>query len=360
MGSFLEIKTIMASFVNAFSLTIFLAANLVSVAQTGNATISTEKVTSFDTSMIVDYSKKLNIYVYTINKFRNLNIKNNQLNKRLKYEPIGRTNLGIGFNYKWMGIGIAYNFPFMNTENDRYTETNQFDVQLNIFSRSWGFSGYIQNYKGFYLSNAEDFAVNTEEQHPYLEDLQSASFGLDAFYYFNYRKFSYKAAFMRTERQKKGAGSFMLGAFFKSSNVSAPSGFVVKELPDTLSKHFNLDGYTTFISGVSFGYVRTFLFFKRCFFSLSLVPGIGIRNLLVSNIDQDDIQIKKLAGNFNFKMSLGYEGKRLYLGASSIISSESAKYETVDIAATTGQGRFYIGKRFNLGKKASKSSVQNL
>lgn len=322
------------------------------VAQSNDDFLSNEKTLDYDTSKIQSHSDKLGIYAYSIRKFRTYELKNKEVDKRLKFEPNGQTNLGLGFNYKWMGVGIAVGLPFMNKDNDIYGETSRFDLQLNLFSRFFGVSAYYQNYQGFYLSNPDDFYTwDNKSPYPLLSDLQSASIGASAFYFFNNKKFSYKAAFVRNEVQRRSAGGFVLGGYFDLDVVTTRSGFIPEELPDSLENIFDFNGYSTYIAGVSFGYAYTLVFLKRTFINLSLVPGIGYRNLSIWYITSITETKPSFSGSINSRVSIGYEGKRLYLGLLGIVNAESFKYESVDISSNTGQIRFYIGKRFNVGKK---------
>ncbi len=336
-------------------ITCWLLINAFAFAQSNEATINLEsKKVKYDTSRIESHYDKLAIQLFTIRKFRNFELKSTEFEEKLKFEPNGQTNLGLGFNYKWIGIGMAFSLPFMNKDNDVYGETSRFDLQLNLFARSYGISAYFQNYKGFHLENPEEFISLTNNKYPYIGDLQSFSLGVEAFYFFNNKKFSYKAAFIRNEVQKKSAGGFILGGFYKLSAISAPSGFIPAELPDSLNQFFNINGYVTSSFGISFGYAYTLKLFKRVFLNLSAVPGIGVRNLRIYKINDKEETIRDGTGNFTARFSLGYEGKRLYWGVASIISFESFKYETIDISASTGYVKFYLGKRFNLNLKKKK------
>jgi hypothetical protein len=304
-----------------------------------------------DTSNIISYKDKLGLYIYTINKFRTYEFKNAELGTKLKFQPNGQTNLGLGFNYKWMGIGLAIGIPYFNRDNDVFGETKRFDIQLNLFSRFYGINAYYQKYHGFYLSNPKDFAIWEKNSYPIMGDMQCSSMGISAFYWFNNRKFSYKAAYVRNEVQQKSAGGLVLGIFADADVLNAPSGFIPKALPDSLIKIFDFKGYSTFVAGVTLGYAYTLKFFKRAFINLSLVPGIGYRQLTISYLTSSDKTKPNITGSLKGKFSIGIETKYFYLGTSSFAGIESFKYEEVDISSTSGQVRFYIGKRFNIGNK---------
>jgi hypothetical protein len=299
-----------------------------------------------DSSNITSYHDKLGLYFYSIRKFRTYALKSTNSGLKLKYEPNGRTNIGIGFNYKWMGLGLAVGIPYLNRDNAIYGETNRFDLQLNLFSRFFGINAYYQKYQGFYLSNPRDFLISNKNTFPTLNDMQCSSMGLSAFFWMNNHEFSYKAAYVRNEIQNKSAGGLILGVFADADVVYAPSGFIPNTLPDSLASIINFKGYSTYVGGISFGYAYTLKFFKHAFINISLTPGVGYRHLSIWNISSQDKIKPGISGSVKGKCSVGLETKHFYLGASSIGGLESFKYEEVDISSTSGQIRLYIGKRF--------------
>jgi hypothetical protein len=299
-----------------------------------------------DTINIISYQDKLGLYFYSIRKFRTYELKNSNLGIKLKYEPNGQFNMGMGFNYKWMGIGLAVGIPFLNKDNAVYGETKRLDLQLNLYSRFFGINTYYQKYQGFYLSNPDDFLAWNQRNYPLLGNMECTSMGISAFYWLNNKKFSYKAAYVRNEVQKKSAGGFVLGLFVDADVLYSPSGFIPSELPDSLSKTIDFKGYSTFIAGISLGYAYTLVLFKKSFINFSVLPGIGYRNLTIWYVISDDKTDPDIAGCLKARFSLGYEGKHFYLGGSAAAGLESFKYEEVNISSTSGQIRFYIGKRF--------------
>jgi hypothetical protein len=117
-------------------------------------------------------------------------------------------------------------------------------------------------------------------------------------------------------------------------------------LPDTLTKTINFKGYSTYVAGISLGYAYTLVLFKKSYINLSVLPGLGYRNLTIWYVIYDDKTKPDFTGSLKARFSAGYEGKHFYLGASAIAGIESFKYEEVDISSTSGQLRLYIGKRF--------------
>ena len=318
-----------------------------------NMNIKSKKV-RHDTSKVVDMSHKLALYANTISKFHNIEMKNIETTDKLKLKPNGQTNVGLGFNYKWLGLGVSFSLPFMNKDDEIYGETKRFDTQLNIFSRWFGIDAHLQYYKGFYLENPKDFQDWNEEFYPQIGDIEALSLGIAAYYFFNNKNFSYKAAFTRTQIQKKSAGAFILGGFYNLDIALAPSSFVPSQLNNpNLANDFDINAYSTAIIGLSIGYTYTFVV-KRFFINLSLVPGFGARVVKLWAEGTEHKISPSISASITSRVAIGYEGKHLYWGLNIINTTNSYKHEEYEISSSTGNVKLYIGKRFNFSSRRKK------
>ncbi len=340
-------------------LLILLVANINFLYSQELETIETQvKDIKYDTTRITDLSDQLNLYTGFFGKFHSIELDHSELGRKVKLEPNGKTSLGLGFNYKWLGLGFNFSPGFLNKDDNIYGESNRFDTQLNIYIRSFGVDAYVQYYKGFYLKNPNAFIDWTQESFPLRPDLETFSLGLSGYYFTNSERFSYKAAFTRNQIQKKSAGSLILGAYLNANIASAPGGILPTELPDSLSNYFNIDGFITSTLGVSVGYTYTFAF-KRFFINTSLVPGLGFRN---AEIWEDNISTKldgTITGSATIRIALGYEGRNIYAGINMVSTVDTYEYELLSISSSTGNVRFVIGKRFNTKKLFKRKEKQN-
>jgi len=316
-----------------------------------------KKKIKYDTIKIVDLSDMLGIYVNTISKMNSLEFKDLNTGKKLKFQPNGQTNLGFGFNYKWLRLGIAFGLPFMNQDDDKYGSTKRLDFQLNVFMRSLGIDSHYQKYTGYYLNNADDYLDSTLKIYPNLSNMEVVSLGFSAYYFFNNKKFSYKAVYVRNQIQKKSAGAFILGGFFNLNTAYSPNGFVPDELPDSIKDNYQLRGFETNIMGISIGYTYTLVLFKRFFVNASFVPGIGIRYSEILKKHETITLEPVVSGSATLRFSIGYEGKYLYSGIKAITSVNSYNYNTIDISSGTGNVQLYIGKRFNFNLRKKKRTT---
>ena len=331
---------------------IFLVFSLSSIAQSEVHFTPNTKRIKYDTTRIKDYSDRLSLWIYGIEKLYKLEIQNSDIGKTLKASPNGQTNIGVGFNYKWMGIGIAFKPPFAGNDDDIYGKTSRLDAQFNVFSRSFGMDMSFQYYKGYYISNPEDFSENTDEkEYPQLPDLETSSLELSAYYFTNHRKFSYRAAFVRNEIQLKGAGSPIFGFYTRIDVANGPGGFVPDALPDSLKHDFTIRAFSAINYGLSFGYTYTFVIWKKFFINLSFVPGLGAKSLKIHTTEGSFVPKIGLSARIVGRSAIGYEHKYFYLGISHISITNTFQYNNLHFSAATTKFRFFVGKRFNLKKK---------
>ena len=146
---------------------------------------------------IEDLTDQLILRLYTLTKYNSLEIINP--NGRMIMRPNGNTNLGVGFNYKGLGLGVAFGRPLSQSSIDKYGLTNRFDMQVSMYGKHIGMDGFIQWYQGYYMANPSDFIEWDKPNYPQVRDLEIFSIGGNGFYIFNRKKFSYKAAYLRNE-----------------------------------------------------------------------------------------------------------------------------------------------------------------
>ncbi len=96
---------------------------------------------------------------------------------------------------------------------------------------------------------------------------------------FNHKKYANNAAYSRTQIQQKSAGSVALGYFFNYDEVDSPNGFIPAEYPDTIGNDFDIKSFRYFATGLSAGYMYTWVISESFFLNGSLIPGFGYKNI---------------------------------------------------------------------------------
>lgn len=298
-----------------------------------------------------DYSNMLGLFFYGKQKYSSFSITDPLKNKTIEYTPNTQLNMGLGFNYKWLGIGLAFNFGFVNNDDNIYGKTTRLDLQTNIYLDKAVFDFYLQNYQGFYVNNpASVFSGWEGGDDTYIRpDIQSSTIGISGLYIFNNKRFSYKSAFKQTAIQKKSAGSFMLGASAVIRGFTADSSIF-----PTNSDFATLKPITAnagFYIGVLTAYGYNFNIRKHYFLSLSMTFSIHMGKTAYLFEDGTGYEATTPIAHLQPRMAFGYNKPRWYAGLSfvrdSYFEGDENGVHNLDLEFNSGNFRFFVGMRFN-------------
>lgn len=291
-----------------------------------------------------EYPKKLTLQLFTQSKTNRLAVISPEQN--LKLYPNGTTNIGIGATYHGIGLSLGFGLPKTDKSIAKFGKTTSYDLQVSAYAKRFGFDGFIQSYKGYYNANPDDFIDWNQNYFPLVPDLHITSIGASGFYIFNHKKFSYKAAYKHTAVQHKSAGSFVLGVYGYLDKVNSDNGIVPSEFPDSVRTSINIKGFTTLSTGISYGYIHTFIFAKKILFNIAALPGIGFQGINLTTLDGENSISNKFAGQVQGRAALGYEHKSFYLGIIGNATLRTLYFRDYKIDLSTEQLRIFIGKRF--------------
>lgn len=295
---------------------------------------------------IIDYSDKLLLRVYTISKSNSLIISNASTGEKLVLEPNGQTNIGLGFNYKHFGLGLAFGLPKSSASNTKYGKTQRVDIQGSIYGSKIGGDGFLQIYQGYYNSNPSDFIDWNEDYFPQNPSMRILSVGLSSFYLFNSENYSYRAAFVRDEVQKRSSGSFLLGFFANYDEAKTDNGFIPEDFPDSSRVKVDLKEFATLALGVSIGYAHNFVIKERLIIGLAIIPGFGYQRIDIVHLNGNTGIEDQAAGQILTRLGIGYELNKFYLGLTGSVNFRNMDFDPYDFQLATQQFRFIIGKRF--------------
>lgn len=300
-------------------------------------------------SYYIDKSDLLALRLQFLFKINTIEITKN--NEHYRLEPNSPLAIGVGFNFKGLGLTLGIGLPHSSKSLHKYGSTKRLDLQMSLYSKLIGGDAYLQLYKGYYNSNPEDFIPWDEDYYPKIPDMQTISIGANIYYLFNHKKYSNKAAYARTQIQQKSAGSVALGYFINYDEVDSPNGFIPTEYPDTIGNDFNVKSFRYFATGISVGYMYTWVISKSFFLNISMIPGFGYKNIRLTDAEGESGLEKHAHAQLIVRGALGYELKHFYAGLSGQTLIRNIEYNDYNINLATAQVRFVIGKRFGVGKK---------
>ncbi len=171
-----------------------------------------------------------------------INVSSRLLGKgdKFTYLPAMPGVAGIALKIKKVYISAALQLPANSQLKQKYGTSKFRNININIHGRILQWTLFYRDYKGFYLSNYEKYYPNYKVDslgYPKSPGLRIIESGLNLGFNFN-RNFSMNAAFSQGERQKKGAGSFLMGLTERYQRIDVDTSFVPAGQGD---KYPNLD-----------------------------------------------------------------------------------------------------------------------
>lgn len=311
--------------------------------QEANVSDSTK---DFDGAYIKNYADSLTTRVYAIRKFSEIDLSSKNGND-IVWKSNDNLNLGVGFNYKWLGLNVAVKSPFINNDDSTYGKTESFNLITNIYLRKMGFDFYIQHIKGFYQDNISKYNPTWEEGDPYpnRRDIIVYAIGMNYYYIFNNGKFSYRASFLQNERQLKSAGSFIAGSFISFVGLRSDSSFIPKNQYKNFDKSAIIEEGNYLTAGFSGGYAHNFIILKNLFISPSLDIGFSVQASDITTEDKNfnNKNRQPVTSKVGFRIALGYNDDFNFLGLTGI-SENLVLGKSVDYQL--GTVRFIYAHRF--------------
>lgn len=312
--------------------------------------------TENDTAYIEDHTEDITFRLYGSRKYTKYDIIDRKTKTDVLYRPNTPFNIGFGANYRFVGLNLGFNLPFINQHNDKYGKTKYLDLQSHVYLRKIVVDFYGQYYKGYYVANPEKvFGKAFAAQNPYPQrpDIRNIDFGLNVGYIFNDKRFSYRAPNLQNEYQKKSAGSLIVGGEMFLAGIKGDSSLVPSNMADTAflrDEHYYKTGIYSLAANV--GYAYTFVLHQHFFLSLSLTGGLG-GNITTLYMENGDIS-RKVGLQFSntVRASLGYNSSRYFAGVHYVGMNTRSGMSIPHTYQTFGTGNFRVSlvRRFALKK----------
>lgn len=304
---------------------------------------------AYDSLYVRDYSSRLAIYSNVVASNNDLVFANRQ-QTTVSYKPNNTVKFGLGFNYRWLGLGGTIGLKFLNDE-ENLGSTKTFDLSTNMYSRKYFFDLRYHYTQGHYISNPEAYQTgwNDEMPHPQRPDLRIGSIGLGGGYVLNGNRFSVPAAFTQTKKQLRRAGSLIFGGFVSIYSFEADSSVIPPEAKSLFTDSAQLNHGSALYLGTTIGYAYTFVIRKNFFVTAMALPGFALQSF--SGEADDEIiwdDTRPVSFKFNFRLATGWNKDNFYAGLNwSNDNYLLAEKDFVKASFGYYQFRLYIGKRFS-------------
>jgi hypothetical protein len=322
-----------------------LYAPLLSAQTTGDIVASDDSVGN---SYVGNLNRRFMVKTFTANRNLSFTIRSRTgQRKSLTYSPNGNYFVGFGFFYKKLGFEAGIKLPTSDRINERYGRTRYLDVQTNFYGTRYGGDLTYQRYRGFYPRDPllVDSTWRPGNNYPYRNDITARNLAANAFYIFNHKRFSYKAAYTQTEKQLKSSGSFILMAAFSHLKFDGNSSLLPVSGNNTSGEQTTFQRGKFFNSTLLPGYAYTYVI-DDFYFSAAVHLGVGtqFKNYTVNNSRQKEVSI---ARKNHIRVAGGYNTQRWMAGASVIIDNTPIRMQEVILSASNFNVKLFVGYRFD-------------
>ena len=279
--------------------------------------------------------------------------------QKLSFAPNPHNKIGLYFGWRWIFLGWSVDIDDIYRKTNRKNKGTEFDLSLyssklgvDIFYRRTGNNYKIHKIRGFYDEIPSDYSED-------FSGLKVDIKGLNLYYIFNNRKFSYPAAFSQSTNQRRNAGTFIAGFSISKHNLD----FDYQQLPAYIQERMNPGmkvnkiKYTN--ANISFGYAYNWVFARNCLACLSLTPAIAYK---ASDVDAETQEGKAWYSKFNldFLLRAGvvYNNGKYFVGTSFV--GKNYNYHRNNFSLDNGFGtlQVYVGFNFHLRKEYRKKETK--
>lgn len=266
--------------------------------------------------------------------------------QHLHFSPNPQHKIGVYFGWRWIFLGWSIDVDDIYRKTSNKNKGTNFELSLyssklgvDIFYRRTGNNYKIHKATGFSDRIPSDY---TED----FNGLKVNMKGLNLYYIFNNRRFSYPAAFSQSTNQRKSTGSMIAGFSVSTHNLD----FDYTQLPALILETMNADMKVEYIKytniSLNFGYAYNWVFARNFLACLSLSPAVAYK---ISRIEKAEQETKDWYKNFNIDFILRagvvYNTNKYFVGASFL--GRTYDYNRGNFSLNNGFGTLQVYAGFN-------------
>lgn len=278
-----------------------------------------------------------------------LGSRENERPQSINFSPNMGMKLGVYFGWRWIFLG--YTFDIEDLFGGNKNKADKTEMSLNIYSSKFGVDLYYRKTgSDFKLRSANGFNLSSPFKEQDFSGLKSKIKGLNGYWIFNHRKFSYPAVYSQSTNQRKSAGSFMAGFSYSQHAIYFDYTQLPNELKNDLNTNlrFNKVKYSDYSLGFGYGY--NWVLKKNWTANLSLLPGIGFKKAIIDDVKYNDSHwIKDINFDLLTRAGITYNNSKYFIGASLVMHSYDYRKTNLSVTNSFGTLRIYAG--FNFWKK---------
>lgn len=268
---------------------------------------------------------------------------------KLDFAPTPTLRLGAYFGWRWLFLGYTFDIRDIFGEKKENSVANQ-EFDLSIYTSKIGVDLYYRKTgNNFKIRDLSEKLTQPEEGiSNKFNGLDINMKGVNVYYIFNHRKFSFPAAFAQSTEQRRSCGSFKLGFSYTIHKVSFDHTLLPNTMEENISDamKFNKVHYSDY--NISFGYSYNWVFKHNWLLGTSFTPAIAYTHSKLENNSSflKDLRFHNLNIDFIYRIGLVYNNAKYFGGLSFITHSFNYKKSQFSMNNSFGSINFYVGLNF--------------
>ena len=276
-------------------------------------------------------------------------------NQSINFAPNANAKLGVYFGWRWIFLGVSFDFKDILGKPKSPNQKRRKELVFNLYSSKFGVDLYSrQTGSDFKITSYSNFDLENDYVDTHFEGFESKIKGLNAYWIFNHRKFSYPAAFSQSTNQRRSCGSLMAGFSYSQHRIKFDQTLLPPDMQAQIrpSLQFHNLKYTDYNLSVGYGY--NWVFARNCLLNVSLLPAIGFKKARVDDRPTNtESGWKEWIKDVNFDLitraGITWNNSKYYIGASLVLHTYDYRKENFSMTNSFGSLRIYMG--FNFWKK---------
>lgn len=243
-----------------------------------------------------------------------------------------KTTISLGASYRGLSAAFSLNPAKMKgIYKDYELNLNYFSSRVSLdfsYQRSETLSGDIRRDDGIHQMESGDVTLKIVN--------------VAGYYAFNFRKFSFPAAFNQNYIQRRSAGSWLAGISYQGGSIITTDELKIRkpDAPNVSIKFGHL--------GIGGGYGYNWVVAKKWLFHISALPTFVVynRNKLTINDEEKETKRMRFHMIFNERAAIIYNfSKRYFAGATLVMNNSVFDNDAVTINQNKWRVRAIIGMR---------------
>lgn len=289
----------------------------------------------------------------------------------ISFAPTISVRMGPYFGWRWIFLG--YTIDLRNIHF--FSGSRKLELDASIYSSRFSADVFyrrsVNDYKIRNVSLGPDYN-NTERMNgAEFDGLNVSITGVNLYYIFNHKRFSYPAAFAQSTCQKISCGSWMVGVGFLDNKIEFDYKRLEEIAKERLGYEVKLDSGLMFNKvkytdiNVSLGYAYNWVFARNWLLCSSLSLALAYKKSK-GETEKENSQGFDF-GNFNVdgigRFGIVWNNTKWYAGASAIVRAYNYRKSRFAANNIFGDLSIYVGLNFGARgpyKKKKKENNQNI